>query len=162
MTMFAISAALSIATGVMGYMGQQQMAEATAENAAAGYEIDRQAITARRFEEASATARKLLDNQRAALRATATATTSAGETGAYGNSVNRLIQSIGFQEGDIATRERTTLRNTNRSLEFQNRAAEIRRNNTLIQNPPPSMIGTALSIGGDVFGSYNKFFPTKA
>lgn len=159
--MFAISAALSIATGIAGHIGQQQMADATAKAAQEGYEIERQAITARRYEEANATAQKLMDNQRAALRATATATTSAGESGAYGNSVNRLIQSIGFQEGTIETRERTTLRNTNRALEFQNKAAQIRRNNTLIQNPPPSMLGSALSIGGDIFSSYNKFYPSK-
>lgn len=157
--MFAISTGLTIATGVAGYMGQQQMADATAKNANEAYEIERQAITARRFEEANSTAQKLLDNQRAAVRATSTATTSAGESGAYGNSVNRLIQSIGFQEGQIDTRERTTLKNTNRALEFENRGAQVRRNNTLLQSPPPNALGTALNIGGDIFSAYNKFYP---
>jgi hypothetical protein len=64
-----------------------------------------------------------------------------------------------MQEGTIETRERTTLDNTNRSLEFQNRAAMIRRNNTIIQNPKPSFLGTALSVGGDLFSIYDKFNP---
>ena len=160
-TLLAISIGLSIATGVTSYMGQQQMADATARAANEAYEIDRQAAISRQYEEANATARKLLDNQRASLRATATATTSAGESGAFGNSVNRLIQSIGFQEGQIETTERTSLANTNRALEFQNKAAAIRRNNTLIQNPPPSALGTALSIGSDIFSAYNKFNPAQ-
>jgi hypothetical protein len=160
MTLFAISTALTVATGVAGHMGQQQQAKAAARNAQQAYQIDREAAISRQYEEASTTAQKLLDNNRAALRATSTATTSAGESGAYGNSVNRLLQSVGMQEGMIYSREKMGLENVNRSLEFQNRSAEVRRNNTIIQNPPPNALGTALSIGGDIFSSYNRFFPT--
>lgn len=157
--MFAVSTALSIGTGVAAYSGQQQQAKMAAQSANRAYQLDREAAIARRYEEASSTAQKLLDNNRAALRANATATTSAGESGAYGNSVNRLLQSIGMQEGTVYAREKMNLENVNRSLEFQDRAAVIRRDNTIIQNPKPNALGTALSIGGDIFGAYDRFFP---
>lgn len=155
--MTIIAATLSIASGVAGHIGQQQQAKAAAAAANRAYQIDRQAAIARQHEEATATAQKLLDNNRAALRATSTATVSAGESGAYGNSVNRLLQSVGMQEGMIYSREKTNLENVNRSLEFQNRAAEVRRDNTIIQNPRPNALGTALQIGGDVFSAYERF-----
>jgi hypothetical protein len=156
---FLIAAGLSIASGTAGHIGQQQQAKAAADAANRAYAIDREAAVARQHEEASATAQRLLDNQRAAMRANATATVSAGEAGAYGNSVNRLLQSIGMQEGTIYAREMTNLANTNRSLEFQNRSAAIRRDNTIIQNPKPSLLGTALNIGGDIFNAYDRFNP---
>lgn len=157
--MLLISAALSIGTGIVAHAGQQQQAKMAAQSANRAYQLDREAAIARRYEEASSTAQKLLDNNRAALRANATATTSAGESGAYGNSVNRLLQSIGMQEGTIYAREKMNLENVNRSLEFQDRAAVIRRDNTIIQNPRPNALGTALSIGGDIFEAYNRFNP---
>jgi hypothetical protein len=149
--------ALSIASGVAAHMGQEAQAKAASQSASRAYQIDREAAITRQHEEATGTAQKLLDNNRAALRATSTSTVSAGESGAYGNSVNRLLQSIGFQEGAIYSREKTNLENVNKSLEFQNRAAGIRRDNTIIQNPRPSALGTALSIGGDVFSAYERF-----
>jgi hypothetical protein len=154
-----ISAAVSVASGAASYVGQQQQAKAARDAANRAYQIDREAAIARQNEEAVSTAQKLMDNQRAALRATSTATVSAGESGAYGNSVNRLLQSIGMQEGTIATRELINLENTNRSLEFQNRSALVRRDNTIIQNPKPNFLGTALSVGGDIFDAYNRFNP---
>ena len=156
---FLIAAGLSITSGVAGHVGQQQQAKAAADAANRAYAIDREAAVARQHEEASATAQRLLDNQRAAMRANATATVSAGEAGAYGNSVNRLLQSIGMQEGTVYGREMTSLANTNRSLEFQNRSAQVRRDNTIIQNPKPSLLGTALNIGGDIFNAYDRFNP---
>ena len=157
--MTMIASAISVASGAAGYMGQQQQAKAASDAANRAYAIDREAAIARQYEEASATAQRLLDNQRAAMRANATATVSAGEAGAYGNSVNRLLQSIGMQEGTVYAREMTNLANTNRSLEFQNRSAQIRRDNTIIQNPKPSLLGTALNIGGDIFNAYDRFNP---
>lgn len=157
--MTMIAAAISVASGTAAHIGQQQQAKAAAQMAERAYRLDREAAIARQGEEASATAQRLLDNQRAALRANATATVSAGEAGAYGNSVNRLLQSIGMQEGTVYSREMTNLANTNRSLEFQNRSAQVRRDNTIIQNPKPSLLGTALNIGGDVFNAYDRFNP---
>ena len=154
-----ISAAISVASGAASYAGQQQQAKAARQAAERAYRLDREAAIARQYEESASTAQKLLDNQRASMRAASTATVSAGESGAYGNSVNRLLQSIGMQEGTIETRELTTLANTNRALEFQNRSAGIRRDNTIIQNPKPSFLGTALSVGGDIFDAYNRFNP---
>jgi len=154
-----IATALTIGSSLVSYQQQQQQAKAQRRAADASYAVQREQTLRRLEEERQATAQANMDTYREAMAQKATASTSAGQAGVTGISVNNLLNDVSFEQGVITSRNLKTLDNRyNMTLDELN-ALQTQRSARYEENPLPSMFGTALEIGTAGYSGMKKQNP---
>ena len=164
--MCEIATALTVASGVAGLVGQQQAASAqeAANNQARALAIRNQDLQIRALQNAEdedrrRTSEALIDNQRAANAAKATAQVAAGEAGVAGLSVDALL-------GDIVRQETENKQDILTTQDFQQRQRQLDREgigitatsqvNQLPLVEYPSFFNSSLGTASDAFTTYRK------
>ena len=156
----AISAAtimqgLSVATGVMGFVGGQQQASASADANAAGLEAFYAQTAEKQKEINEQAAVNSLERRKQGMIDRAEAVTAAGESGALGFTSNRLIADSLMQQGtDISTIEMNR-KNQMKQTDNENKSAYARATGSTNQaySNAPGLIETGLQIGTDIYGT---------
>lgn len=158
-------AILTVASGAMSYVGQQQAAKAQeASNAQArnlaiqNQNLQIRALRNQEEEDRVRTQEALEDTRKAAEAAQATAMVSAGESGVSGLSVDALLGDIDFQanENNQEIIQTQNFRQQQRQLDRE--GLGINAQSQINQLPPvqfPSLFGAALETGASAFGAYN-------
>lgn len=159
--------AISVASGFM----QHQQAEAQAdmtnarfeqnqENALASMRNEYRQTQMRQRQEQEATSQQIQERRRQEMQERATSSVAMGESGIQGFTVDSILRDI----SGVADRDVTNL-NQNRDWnvsQLSNQAAGIQgqtegRINSAPRDAGPSMLGTALQIGGGVANSYTGY-----
>lgn len=168
-----IPAALSIGSSVAGYVGQSQAAIAqaryqnemykqTGDIAAENYRQQTGTVAQRTFQQSEATGQEAQSSLVATMQATSRAAAAAAEAGVGGASVSQLLDDFRRQEAmnidalrtnqewsaEQATRDQQALR-----ADAQSRIAQARPRPAVM----PSILGTALQIGGSAFSGYDSY-----
>ena len=166
-TMFGISMGISALTTVTQLAAQNQQYSAQQQQRNEQIRLQRQqrneqlrGLQERRLQETRASSEEMAENARQAREARSTALTAAGESGAFGISVNALLGDITRREAEFAN---TTIRNldyTQAQLGNEMTAANLNYQtgmNALPRPTRPSYLDAALRLGADAFSSYSTF-----
>lgn len=162
-----VSIGLVAGQTLLQFQGERQAAKASekaarqaALNANRAFGIEAAAENDRLVEEAARDSDAILDNQRKALQAQATARVAAGEAGVAGLSIDALLGD--FQRDEAVFRNRTAQnaeareRQSRRRLQGADATRQSRINdaNSRVQ-ARPSFLGAALRIGASGVQAYN-------
>lgn len=161
-TALAIASAVSTA---MSVNAQQQAADQQAASNQRQYENSMRAMAANvnqtnaeHMQQREASIQKLSENNMTATAAKATATTSAGESGISGLSVDALLADLSGRQGRYTDSVTTNYQNAEMAINNQrenigiNAASQI---NNLKTPQAPDYVGAALRIGTTAYDYYN-------
>jgi Mg/Co/Ni transporter MgtE len=163
-----LTMAMSVASGVVGYMAQSQqadyqnkMAEVQAKNARTAANSQYKALALRDQQTATQTGQKMEIKSKEAAQAMSTAAVAAGESGVSGLSVTALLSDYARQQGNA-----NTIYRYNRDAQLQQSVYDRKGIQSQGQSrineaaarmlPEPSFIGHALKIGGDIMSIGDK------
>jgi nitrate/nitrite-specific signal transduction histidine kinase len=161
-TLFATTLGISTASTVAGAIGQQQMYNANAANAAQSLRLQNRQTNLQIQQQEAADSRKAQQTQTDMLRAAATAAASAGENGVSGKSVDALINDYHAAEGryfiDLQTQQQWNRQQADVTKLGQVATAQRQVNSVA----KPTFVGTALRIAGGGLDAYNRTYGEEA
>lgn len=148
-----VMTALSVASGVVSFMGQQQASQQAAQSAYDATVLQQQQIHEQQVQINQESSLKESERIKQGMIERAKIATISGESGALGLSSDRLIGDSFMQQGtDMASMEQNR-QNSIKQTEWESKAATARGQSGINEanNKAPSLIGTGLQIAGDVF-----------
>jgi hypothetical protein len=146
---------LSVASGVMSFVGGQQQASASADANSAGLEAFYAQTAEKQKEINEQAAVNQLERRKQGMIDRAEAVTAAGESGALGFTSNRLIADSLMQQGtDVSTIEMNR-KNQIKQSDNENKSAYARATGATNQAyaNAPGLIETGLQIGTDIYST---------
>jgi len=157
-TLMAASLAMSTATGVVSYLGQQQQESANRHNAEASFALQNQQTNLGIQQGEASDSLKAQQSQVEMLKAAATAKATAGATGTSGNSVDALIGDYHASEGRYLNSLSTqgVMDRQQAGIEKLGQAATAQRQINSV--PKPNFLGAALRIGADSLNNYTNIY----
>lgn len=151
----SIMRGLSVASGVMSFVGGQQQASASADANSAGLEAFYAQTAEKQKEINEQAAVNKLERRKQGMIDRAEAVTAAGESGALGFTSNRLIADSLMQQGtDVSTIEMNR-KNQIKQTDNENKSAYARATGSTNQAyaSAPGLIETGLQIGTDIYST---------
>lgn len=153
-----VMTALSVAMSAVQYMGQQSAAESQAQAAYDAQVQYNEQLKDRYKEQNQQTALQETERIKQGMIERAKIATISGESGALGLSSERLIGDSFMQQGtDLASIEQNRL-NAQKQNFRDGKTAQTRSNSAYneAQNKMPFLIGTGLTIAGDIYKGKTK------
>jgi len=161
------SLAISAASGVMNFMGQQAayeqqraMYEQNRQNALAAHRDTQVSMNARQIQEQETAATQKFDTSQEARAARATARVAAGESGVSGFSVEHLMRDMYSRESRFNERVDNNLDWTMVQLQQEKKASgykAVDRINSVSPGTPPSFADAALRIASGGLNAFTGF-----
>ncbi len=161
-----VTISLAVAGAAASYVGQQQAASAQeASNASArqlsiqNQDIQIKSLQNAEDEDSRRASEALIDNQKSAQAARATAQVSAGESGVSGLSIDSLLQDLSMQESLNKQDILQTQDFGQRQRQLDREGVGITTSSQINQLPVveyPSFLEHAASVGTAAYGSYQK------
>ena len=151
----SIMRGLSVASGVMSFVGGQQQASASADANSAGLEQFYAQTAEKQKQINEQAAVNKLERRKQGMVDRAEAVTAAGESGALGFTSNRLIADSLMQQGtDVSTIEMNR-KNQMKQTDNENKSAYARATGSTNQAyaSAPGLIETGLQIGTDIYST---------
>jgi hypothetical protein len=137
---------------------EQKRASANERNANASYLNDARQLNLRQRQEEEAESQRGQEADIQSMRDMSKAKVAAGESGVAGLSVDALMSDILRQNLFDDTKADSNLSATKAQIKQEKEGAKTRRQSRINEVPYPSMVGTALSIGGNAYESNPSYF----
>ena len=137
---------------------EQKQAAANEKNANAAFLNDARQLNLRQRQEEEAESQRGMEADIQTMRDVSKARTASGESGVAGLSVDALMSDILRQNLFDDTKADSNLSATKAQIKQEKEGAKTRRQSRINEVPYPSMVGTALSIGGNAYESNPSYF----
>lgn len=146
--MCSIALALPALTGIVGFIGQSQAANAQEGQIVRGQHLQNEAFAAQRTDITDAAETEISDRVRQAKIEKGRLRVAQGESGLAGVTFARLQRDVDFQSGTDISRIQTSTRKRIEQSKREQGASDHRSRSNALQINRPSLIGTGLQIAG--------------